>query len=267
MPKECVIGTETQVLCWHCYQIISDFTQPLTQAFQTSLSTYINTITTACKLYVVILTKPLSYPLGYLSAHFETKMRQKRLWHQLPPSLSPADLEYPLEDSPPASPAAYRVMSSPMLSPPSSVHPQHKSLAVKRAGRSTVKQAKIQTACSRQLALASAFITSHFLRHTKASHWAAVARSWRASRCRHTGLQGSRLPQSRQSEVSNEYTCVVCSGEDTGRNRAREEDEYWVNAPSRVGYIPSSPVTMSSAVSLSLACEHKYLHGCHDQDL
>lgn len=91
MPKECVIGTETQVLCWHCYQIISDFTQPLTQAFQTSLSTYINTITTACKLYVVILTKPLSYPLGYLSAHFETKMRQKRLWHQLPPSLSPAD--------------------------------------------------------------------------------------------------------------------------------------------------------------------------------
>lgn len=267
MSKEYVIGTETQVLCWHCYQILSDFTQPLTQAFQTSPSPYINTITTACKLYVLILTKPLSYPPGYLSAHFETKMRQKRLWRQLPPSLSPADPGVSTGRFPTSVPSSLpshvlsHVVTS-LLRPPTA------QITCRKESWQNDSEANRDTnGRSRQLTLASAFITSHFLRHTKASHWADVARSWRASRCRHTGLQGSRLPQSRQSEVSNEYTCVVCSGEDTGRNRAREEDEYWVNAPSRVGYIPSSPVTMSSAVSLSLACEHKYLHGCHDQDL
>lgn len=45
-------------------------------------------------------------------------------------------------------------------------------------------------------------------------------------------FRGPWLPQLRQSEVSNEYTCVVCSREDTGRNRASQEDEYWVNVPS-----------------------------------
>lgn len=74
-----------------------------------------------------------------------------------------------------------------------------------------------------------------FLQHTKDCHQAVVVRLWRASQRRHTSLQGSQLPRLRQSEVSNEYTCVVCSREDTGRNRAREEDEYWVNVLSRVG--------------------------------
>lgn len=92
------------------------------------------------------------------------------------------------------------------------------------------------------LLLHSAFITSHFLptphptppppQHTKDCHQTVVVRLWRASLRRHAGLRGPWLPRLRQSEVSNEYTCVVCSREDTGRNRASWEDEYWVNVLS-----------------------------------
>ena len=81
------------------------------------------------------------------------------------------------------------------------------------------------------LLLHSAFITSHFFSpaptHKRLpSKCCCAFMMGRAELRRHAGLRGPWLPRLRQSEVSNEYTCVVCSREDTGRNRASREDEY-----------------------------------------
>lgn len=79
----------------------------------------------------------------------------------------PATPQQPLAKSLPATPEAYRVMSFPMLSLPSSIHPQHKSLALQRAGRTTVKQTKIQMAAADSSHLHLHSLPLIFVTHTK----------------------------------------------------------------------------------------------------
>lgn len=170
---------------------------------------------------------PISPP-GYQSVYSETKTKKVAFTPTATLSLA-----FP-PTTPPASPAAYQIMSFPMLSPPPPSTHSTQVTCPKESWQNYREANKDTNGRSRQLALASAFITSHFHDTLKPLMEPPL------HAC--DGLHGavtpafgvSRLPRLRQSEVSNEYTCVVCSRDDTGRNRAREEDEYWVNVLSRV---------------------------------
>lgn len=158
--------------------------------------------------------------------------KKKCLSHQLPPSLLVLPTpQHPLANPPLSIPTKSCLFPCchPLLRPPTA-----QVTCPKGSWQNYSEANKDTNGRSRQPALASAFITSRFHDTLKL----LMEPPWRAydgaSRCRHIGLQGSRLPRFRQSEVSNEYTCVVCSKGDTGRNRAREEDEYWVNVLSRI---------------------------------
>lgn len=93
----------------------------------------------------------------------------------------------------------------------------------------------LQTACTCTLHLLALIF-----QHTKHCH-PIVAPLWWSPRCHHPSLQGQWLSWLRQSRLCNEYTCVVCNRQDTGWNRAREEDEYWVNVLCRVGLYSQFP--------------------------
>lgn len=147
--------------------------------------------------------------------------------HKLP--VAPQSL---LENCPPASPAAHRAMSSPVLRPPHPTAllcpPTAHSFCPEESWQSYSEVNKDTNGSSRQFCTCISmhypffFSLSLFCRHAQKT-------VIKPSLCVHDGLRcctsllqlshgfrGSDGP-----EVSNEYTCVVCSEEDTGRSRAR----------------------------------------------
>lgn len=108
-------------------------------------------------------------------------------WWRLPSSLKPTRHHPPTHSShwqnPPQQPQK-RTDVCRLPCPPT--HPQDKSLALRRAGRTTVKRTEIQMATHRQLVLASAFITSHFCDTQKLVMKRLL--------CAHDGLRGAITP-------------------------------------------------------------------------
>lgn len=144
--------------------------------------------------------------------------------HKLP--VAPQSL---LENCPPASPAAHRAMSSPVLPTPLTpllCPPTAHSFCPEESWQSYSEANKDTNGSSRQfctcISMHYPFFFFLFCRHAQKT-------VIKPSLCVHDWLRRrTGLPQlshgfrgSDGPEVSNEYTCVVCSEEDTGRSRAR----------------------------------------------
>lgn len=149
------IGTETQVSYWYYYQNISkyNFHTSLFKGFSLLTSTSVQLLVSDLfhSTHISYLIS-LSYPQGYQAVRSETKTRKKG-------ALTPTATFSLAQETPPTHhltvstgkfpPHVPRSLPSHVLFhvvTPSSVHSQHKSFALKRAGRTTVEQTKIQMA-------------------------------------------------------------------------------------------------------------------------
>lgn len=118
---------------------------------------------------------------------------------------------------------------------------------------------------SRQLALASALITSNFCNTTVIKPLLCASDRLHGAATLAFGTRGFRGWDSQRS-VMNRHVWSAAGrilGEIERGRKMNIELTCWAG----YGSILSSPVQMSSAVTLSLACEYKYLHCCHNQDL